>query len=184
MGIMAIRMALMSGFSPIALCSPRNHDPVKSLGAVATFDYHSPSCGSEIRDFTNNTLVYALDCIADTGSMTICYQAIRDAGGHYLSLEPFPTRCHTRKSIKRNWINTLTMFNQAVKWQIGYRKDAKPRDRAFGNEWFRTSQNLLDNDHIKPHPFREITGGLDPIVDGITQVRKSEVSAMKLVYTI
>jgi aspyridone synthetase trans-acting enoyl reductase len=76
------------------------------------------------------------------------------------------------------------MFNQAVNWQIGYRKEAKPKDRAFGHEWFKTAQELLDNGHVKPHPFKEMTGGLDGIVDGIAQVRKSEVSAMKLVYTI
>ncbi|PNP60030.1 hypothetical protein THARTR1_00054 [Trichoderma harzianum] len=184
MGTMAIQMAVMSGFSPIAICSPRNYGLVKSIGAVATFDYHSPSCGSEIRDFTNDTLVYALDCIADTASMAICYKAIGSAGGHYLSLDPFPIRCHTRRSIKPNWISTLTMFNQAVNWQIGYRKEAKPKDRAFGHEWFKTAQELLDNDQIRPHPFREMTGGLDSIVDGIAQVRKSEVSAVKLVYTI
>ncbi|KAL7928639.1 FAD binding domain-containing protein [Trichoderma chlorosporum] len=162
MGTMVIQMALLSGLSPIAVCSPQNYDLVISLGDVAIFDYHSPSCGSEIRDFTNNTLVYALGCITDTASMTICYKAIKSAGEHYLSLIPFPIRCHTRRSIKLDWM----------------RGEAK--GSGIGHEWFQTAQELLDNDHIKPHPFREMTGGLDRIVDGITRVRKSEVSATKL----
>ncbi|RFU78913.1 fad binding domain [Trichoderma arundinaceum] len=169
-GTIAIQMAKLSGFAPIAVCSPRNYDLVKSLGAVAAFDYHSPACGSEIREFTNNTLAYALDCIADTGSMTICYKAIGTTGGNYVSLDPFPIRCHTRRSVKANWVSTLTMFNQPVNWKIGYRKDAKPKDRQFGHTWFQTAQDLLDKGQIIPHPHREKNGGLNRIADGIIRV--------------
>ncbi|KAL1962730.1 hypothetical protein VTN77DRAFT_9274 [Rasamsonia byssochlamydoides] len=183
-GTLAIQMLQLSGLIPVTTCSPRNFDLVKSLGAAKAFDYHSPTCGDQIRDFTGNKLVYALDCITDTGSMKICYEAIGSAGGQYLSLDPFPIRGHTRRSVKPNWILSLTMYNEPINWKRPFKRDARPQDREFARSWFQIAQSLLDANEIKPHPHQMRSGGLERVIDGIDAVRKGEVSGTKLVYQV
>ena len=179
-----LTLAPSSGMIPITTCSPRNFKSVKSLGAAEAFDYHSTSCGDDIRAYTNSSLGYALDCITDTASMKICYTAIGSKGGKYVALDPFPIRAHTRRSGKPAWIITFTMFNQPIKWQRPFNRECKPRDRAFAERWFQEVQTLLDKGSITPHTFRQRAGDLTEVRRGVDQVRKGLVSGVKLVYNI
>ncbi|KAB2571144.1 hypothetical protein BFW01_g7423 [Lasiodiplodia theobromae] len=183
-GSLAIQLAKLSGMIPIATCSPRSFDRVKSLGAAEAFDYHSPTCGADIREFTKNTLEYALDCITDTGSMNICYAAISKSGGKYVALDPFPIRSHTRRSVVPAWIVAFTIFNKPVNWQRPFKREARPKDREFGEAWFQTAQKLLDENLIRAHPQEERPGGFEGVIDGLDDVRKGQVSGVKLVYKI
>ncbi|KAL9045364.1 MAG: hypothetical protein Q9214_001577 [Letrouitia sp. 1 TL-2023] len=173
-----------SGLKPIATCSPRNFGRLKSLGAVETFDYCSPSCGREIQEYTKDSLKYAMDCITETESMKICYTAIGTKGGQYVALDPFPIRTHTRRSVKPNWIIAFTTLNKPINWARPFRREAKPKDRDFGEGWVRLVQTLLDNGAITPHPHEKRAGGLAGVIDGMDQVRKGVVLGSKLVYEI
>ncbi|GME34427.1 uncharacterized protein LTHEOB_10366 [Neofusicoccum parvum] len=183
-GSLAIQMIKLSGMIPITTCSPHNFKFVKSLGAAEAFDYHSPTCGADIREFTKNTLEYAFDCITDTGSMNICYAAISKSGGKYVALDPFPIRSHTRRSITPKWIVAFTIFNKPVNWQRPFQREARPKDREFGEGWFKVAQKLLDDKLVKPHPHEERAGGFAGVLDGLDRVRKGKVSGVKLVYKI
>ncbi|KAI3391325.1 hypothetical protein diail_7516 [Diaporthe ilicicola] len=183
-GTLAIQMIRLSGLIPIATCSPDKADLLKSLGAAAVFDYHSPTCGDDIREYSDNKLAHALDCVTDTASMRICYEALGQAGGQYLSLDPFPLRSHTRRSVRPSWILTLTIFDQPVNWKRPFRRDAQPQDRDFAAAWFQTAQKLLDAGEVKPHPFQVRTGGLKKVPEGIKAVRQGEVRGKKLVYRL
>lgn len=157
---------------------------VKSLGAAAAFDYRSPTCGDQIRRFTNDQLGYALDCITNVSSMRICYEAISRRGGQYLSLDPFPIRSHTRRSIKPNWILSLTMYNQPIKWKRPFKRDARPQDGAFARGWFELVQELLDANAIRPHPHEARCGSLERVSEGLDEVFKGQVAGRKLVYQV
>ena len=169
---------------PITTCSPRSFGLVKSLGAVEAFDYHSPSCGTDMREYTKDTLKYALDCITETGSMKVCYTAIGTKGGQYVALDPFPIRGHTRRSVKPNWIIAFTIFNKPINWQRPFQRDPRPRDREFGEAWFRIAQTLLDAEAIRAHPFEKREEGLAGVIAGIDRVRKGLISGVKLVYDV
>ena len=169
---------------PITTCSPRNFGLVKALGAVEAFDYHSPSCGTDIQEYTKDNLKYAFDCITETGSMKICYSAIGTKGGQYVALDPFPIRGHTRRSIQPNWIIAFTVFNKPINWQRPFQRDARPRDREFAESWFQLAQTLLDDGGIKPHAHEKEGGGLAGVIDGMDRVRKGLVSGRKLVYEV
>lgn len=173
-----------SGFIPIATCSPDRADLLKSRGVTAVFDYHSPTCGSQIREFTGNKLAHVIDCITDTSSMRICYEALSQAGGRYVSLDPFPIRGHTRRTVRPSWVLSLTMFGQPVGWKRPFKRDAQPRDRKFAREWFQTAQKLLNSGDLKPHPFEVRTGGLEQVPEGIDAVRKGKIQGKKLVYNV
>ena len=80
-GLFAITLAKLSGLKVIVTCSPRNFDYVKKLGADAAFDYKDENCAKNIRDYTNNSLMHALDCIGENGSAVICANALSSASG-------------------------------------------------------------------------------------------------------
>ena len=169
---------------PLTTCSPHNFCQVKDLGAVEAFDYHSPSCGSDILQFTKNSLELALDCITDSGSMKICYTAIGPKGGRYVALDPFPIRSHTRRSIKPSWVLTFTITGKPVNWQEPFRRDARPQDREFAERWYQIAQRLLDEGAILTHPIEKAGGGLAGIIKGADRGRKGLILGVKLVYRI
>ncbi|KAL3430603.1 chaperonin 10-like protein [Aspergillus tetrazonus] len=183
-GTLAIQILTRSGYAAITTCSPHNFNLVKSLGATAAFDYHSPTCGRQIRDFSSGNLWYALDCITDTRSMAVCYEAIGPSGGRYLSLDPFPIRGHTRRSVKPNWVLSLTMYNQPIPWKRPFKRDACPQDREFAKSWFQIAQRMIDAGDIKPHTSELRAGGWDGVPGGLELLQRGDVSGRKLVYEV
>ena len=80
-GTMAIQLLKRCGLRVITTCSPKNFELAKGYGADECVDYHSPTCGPDIRAMTGNALDYALDCVTGEGTMKICYQALGRCGG-------------------------------------------------------------------------------------------------------
>ncbi|KAK4240421.1 chaperonin 10-like protein [Achaetomium macrosporum] len=183
-GTLFIQMAVRSGFMPVTTCSPERFERVKALGVAEAFDYRSPSVGTDIRAYTNDTLAMALDCITTTASMAVCYEAIGSAGGKYVSLDPFPVRTHTRRSIQPSWVLALTMFGTPIPWKRPFATEAKPADRAFAEKWFSVAQQMLDRGQIQTHSHEVRSGGLKGLIGGIDEVRKGLVVGRKLVYRI
>ena len=89
-GTMAIQLLKLCGLRVITTCSPRNFELVRGYGADECVDYHSPTCGPDIRAMTGNKLDYALDCVTNEGTMKICYQALGRCGGNCRTSPFFP----------------------------------------------------------------------------------------------
>jgi aspyridone synthetase trans-acting enoyl reductase len=126
---LAMQVLQIAGYTPITTCSPASAARAISFGAAATFDYHWSTCGAEVRDYTGDSLALTLDCISDTASMSICYEALGSAGGRDVALDAFPLRGHTRHSVIPDWVCTCTQFGHAVAWAPPYNLHARPHDR-------------------------------------------------------
>ncbi|RYP79597.1 hypothetical protein DL770_006598 [Monosporascus sp. CRB-9-2] len=183
-GCMAIQVLKLAGFKPVTTCSQESAGRAMRLGAAATFDYHSPNCAVEVREHTGGTLGLALDCITDTASMALCYEALGPAGGRYVALDSFPLRGHTRRSVLPDWVCTYTQFGDPVAWAAPYNFDARPDDRRCAEAWYAIAQRLLDEGCLEPHPKEERSGGLAAVAEGMDEVRKGQVRGKKLVYPI
>ncbi|GAW16228.1 hypothetical protein ANO14919_056510 [Xylariales sp. No.14919] len=184
-GTLAIQLIRRSGCVPITTCSPVNFPLVEAYGAQEAFDYHAPACAEQIKSFTEDALDFALDCFCHASSMEFCYKAIGRAGGHYTTLEPYPTHLHTRKRVKPNWIMGPAVVGREIAWKDPYYIKPDLDLRAFGVEWFRTAQHMLDEGEIKPHPIRVDTRvGLEAVLEGIEILRQGGLSGEKLVYRI
>jgi len=184
-GTIAIQLIKSAGLIPIATCSPANMDFVKSLGAAETFDYHSPTCGTEIRVYTGNALAHVLDCVTDAATMKICYEGIGTAGGKYIALDPFATHVqYTRREVQADWLMIYSLFGKPVKLAGVYGRPASPEDRGFAAILFPIAEQLLAQGLLKPHPIEIRSGGLKGITDGIEDLRKGRVRAKKLVYPV
>lgn len=183
-GSMAIQVLREAGLPVIATCSAASSTHVLQLGAEAWFDYKSPTCGADIREHTNDSLAFALDCITDTASMGICYEALGSAGGRYVALDAFPVRGHTRRSVIPEWVCTPTQFGKAIRWTPPYDLEPRPYDLKCAELWYVTAQRLIDEGLIAPHPLEKRSGGLAAVPEGMEQVRRGQIKGKKLVYTI
>lgn len=180
-GTMAIQLLRLSGLDPIATCSPRNFDLVRSYGAGAAFDYMQPGLAGEIRRHTGGRLAHAYDCIADRESVASCYGALGRAGGRYVALELVADEERTRRAVHAETILAYEIFGEDVPLSRGYGRPANKEKMRFAAQWFRVYQNLLDEMSLKPHPVQKLDGGLQAVPEGLRMLQSGSVSGKKLV---
>ncbi|UNI18201.1 hypothetical protein JDV02_004483 [Purpureocillium takamizusanense] len=183
-GTLAMQLLKLSGLRVIATCSPHNFALVRSYGADAVFDYRAPLCTDDIRNYTHNSLRFALDCISEPETMQFCYACIGRQGGKYTALEPYPEFLHTRPNaaVVPDWVPGPAVFGKRLGWpEPSFARVPSDEQRAFVIEWFAIAQELLDGGKLKPHPLRLLPGGLDGVLHGLEQLRLKRVSGEKLV---
>lgn len=184
-GTAAIQLLKLAGYQPVATCSPRNFDLVRSYGAETVFDYNAPDVSAQIKTHTKNELAYALDCITTVASMRVCYAALGRAGGRYTSLDPYPeTVAATRKIVKAGWVLGPVMLGRDIGWPEPHNRKADPEMFQFGVQWRDTLQKLLDEGFICEHPLEMRGGGFEQVLKGMEDIREKRISGKKLVYRI
>ncbi|KAB8298605.1 hypothetical protein EYC80_000784 [Monilinia laxa] len=184
-GTLAIQLLQLSGYEPIAVCSPHNFGLVQSRGASKCFDYHSQGCGAMIKQYTHNRLEYALDCITTASSMRLCYEALGAAGGKYVSLDPFNARVQrSRTDVKAFFCYALTIFGIPIDLDGEFARDAKPEDRKLAEKFVKIAEKFIEQEKLKAHPTTIKPGGLNGIIDTIDLLRKGKVSGSKLVFNV
>lgn len=184
-GTTAIQLLKLSGLHPVVTCSPRNFELVKSYGAVAAFDYRSPTCAADIRALTKNSLRHALDCITGPESIQCCYAAIGRAGGKYTALDPYPDAvAKTRRAVVADWILGPTMLGKDIAWPAPHAIKGSPELRDFGEAWLQVVQGLLDEGQVRGHPLQVLEGGFQDVLRGMETVKAGKLSGQKLAYNL
>lgn len=186
-GSLAIQYAKLSGLTVITTCSPHNFSYVKSLGATDAFDYNSPTVSQEIKDFTNDSLTLAFDCISEGDSPKITVSAFSPEGGIYSTLLPVPE--DQVKSINDKVKNQHTLAYTVVGESFKFGPNevpAKPEDAKFAEEFWELSRRLLADGKVKAHkPSVDKYGkGLEGAVKGMQALKERKVSGEKLVFTM
>ncbi|KAL8364892.1 hypothetical protein RB595_003938 [Gaeumannomyces hyphopodioides] len=181
-GTMAIQLLKLAGFNPIATCSPANNALCESFGASACFDYHSPTCGADIRLHTDGSLAHALDCVTDAATMRMCYEAIGPSGGAYVALEPTAaTVKYTRRDVRADWVMANTLLGAPCRLDGMYGRPATPAHRAFAAGLFALAERWLREGRIANHPLEVRAGGLEAVDSGLANLRAGLVRGKKLV---
>lgn len=172
------------GHVPIATCSPRNFPLARKFGAEEVFDYNSPDCAKDIKAYTKNTLSYILDPFTDAKSVDLCYKAMGRAGGRYCCLEMYPEYILERKSIKVGFVMGPLLLGHRLALSQGYERDEDPEMRAFGVQWYKDVQKMLDRGLLKRHPIRILGNTLEAMIEGVEMLQRKEVSGEKLVVAL
>lgn len=183
-GTMALQLLKRCNLRAITTCSPNNFDLVKSYGAEVAFDYNSSTCAQDIRAYTSNNLMYAVDCITHPSSMKLCYAAIGRAGGRYTAADPYPEAGCTRQAITPDWILATAATGRASGWPEPFCRDGDLATRQFADEFFAMAQRAFDEGAIRSHPVRLEKGGLPGVLQGVDIIRRGEVRGQKLVYPV
>ncbi|KAI5866826.1 putative alcohol dehydrogenase [Durotheca rogersii] len=186
-GLYGIQYAKASGLTVIATASPHNFDYVKSLGADAVFDYKSPTCGADIKAFTNNKLKLAWDC---TGKgVEVCAAALSDAEeskyATIISVDKDLLRQLNPKVDGPYFHLAYDAFGDGYPWWDGD-VPPKPDELEFGTRFLSLTPQLLADGTIRPiRTFVNRGGsGLEGVLKGLDELRAGRVSAGKLVYTL
>lgn len=180
-GTLATQLLRMSGHKPIAVCSTKNFDLVRSYGAVKCFDYHAPTCAQDIRAYTKNTLAYILDPITEPKTTELCYAAMGRAGGKYCTLEAYAEEFCTRKVVQPELVMGMAILGGRIALDYGYESEADPEKRVFGIGWYEEMQQLLDSGRLRNHPVRSFPGGYEGIMKGLQLLKTKQVSGEKLI---
>ncbi|KAI0202909.1 GroES-like protein [Astrocystis sublimbata] len=184
-GMVATQILSLAGFQVVVTCSPSSAALVKSLGAIATFDYQSPSCGAEVRAFTGDDLVRVLDCVTSADTMGMCYTAISSRGGRYIGLNPISAHVkYTRRDVTADWVMALAMFGLPVRLGGDFGRPAMPTLRGLGMQIFRAAEDLLARDQLKAPRLQIRAGGLPAVLEGIEDLKMGRAEGVKLVYTV
>ncbi|KAI1506100.1 zinc-binding dehydrogenase [Biscogniauxia marginata] len=181
-GTMALQLLKLSGFTSIAICSPKNFTLVKSYGASHVFDYNDENLVEHVQRLTANKLEYALDCITDSFSVATCYAAMARTGGRYVSLELCPADIRPkRRAIQHDWVFAAEVFGKSISLGQGYERPASPELYQFAVYWYKVFQGLINEKKIRSHPLRVLGSGLENIKDGIHLLKTGSISGEKLV---
>ncbi|KAH8164216.1 hypothetical protein CIB48_g4029 [Xylaria polymorpha] len=187
-GTIAVQLLRMSGYDPIATCSPGNFDLVRGRGASAVFDYaDAGGVVARIRSHTNGRLKYVLDCISDANSVVICYDAIQRPGGRYASLEKVSDELLARRqAVHHSFVLAAEACGEAIRLgQAGYDRPADTQKHELAVRYIAMIQRLIDQGRLKAHPLEVLEPGLQGVLKGLEFLAAGgQVSGKKLVAAI
>jgi NADPH:quinone reductase-like Zn-dependent oxidoreductase len=185
-GSLAIQFAKLSGLTVVVTCSPRNFEYVKSLGADAAYDYNSPTCSKDIKEYTKDKLKHVFDCISEGNSTKISVEAMSSTGGVYSTLLTIDDEKVASINPKVEKKTTLGYTIMGESFKAGSNDvPAVPENFEFGKTFWELSTKLLADGKVKVHKFtvNKFGKGLAGVVQGMQHMREGKVSAEKLVYT-
>lgn len=186
-GTIAVQLLRLSGYDPIATCSPHNFDLVRERGASAVFDYADPGvAAAAIRSHTGGRLKYALDCISDAGSVAVCYGAIQRPGGRYACLEIVADELLAkRRAVRPTFVLAAEVYGEEISLgHVGYDRSVSREKHQLAVQYTQMIQRVLDQRRLKVHPIELLPGGLQGVIRGLKVLETSGVSGKKLVAVI
>lgn len=191
-GVSTIQIAHYLGYRVIATASPHNFGFVESLGAEKVFDYKDPNVVKQIKEYTNDSVVVAYDCI----SLPTTFQLVHDSMSDKLSGVVHNTLgLNPEKDIK-NFKSDLLKYTFPLAYLVVVEK------KGFGvggpvftspeglipfmkEVWPQMNNLLVDPEaHLRHMPITVLEHGLESARDGLDLVRDGKNSGTKIVFQI
>ncbi|CAG8972638.1 hypothetical protein HYALB_00011376 [Hymenoscyphus albidus] len=120
------------------------------------------------------------DCVTDTPTMRMCYEAIGLSGGKYFAIEAIDiVTKYTRTDVLADWLMAPIIMGTCVELAGTYGRPAIPENRRFGGKRFLILKKLLSEGVINGHPLEIREGGLAKIPDCINNVRVRGVRGVR-----
>ncbi|KAE8541477.1 hypothetical protein D1P53_002838 [Cryptococcus gattii VGV] len=188
-GLLGISLAKALGYRVLGVCSPHSFDLVKSYGADAVVDYHDQQKAiAEALDITKGGVEYALDAISEGDSFKIIVGMMGDKGKQLNCILGVPEEVYKiNPKLKIEWTLMHTMWGVEFDWAPRSEKHeirpVRPKDRAFGEEIFRRTPELIAKYNIRPNPIL-MRGGFDDVEAGLKDLQSGKISGKKLVIKI
>jgi NADPH:quinone reductase-like Zn-dependent oxidoreductase len=86
-GAYTIPLARIYSIPVVIVCSPRNFELCKKLGAMHVFDYNDPDVAAKIKTAVPNS-EHVFDCIGSENSSATASQAVSEKGGVLCTVRP------------------------------------------------------------------------------------------------
>lgn len=175
---------------------------MRTLGADEVVDYNDPDAIGIIKSKLGwDGLSMIMDCISRDDTAKFCYEcfvppqnATEDAPDfRYAPLMPIhnppsiPDCLPASAKVHSQWRMVYTCFGRRftmVHDGLGIRQtwEASKEDKKFMVDFYRQVEEALAGGKLAPMPADIRKGGLEGILDGVSEVRKGAVRGKKLVY--
>ncbi|KAL0941320.1 zinc-binding dehydrogenase [Colletotrichum truncatum] len=181
-GVLGLQCTALSGFRPLATCSPHNAELVAGFGADEVYDYgDGEDAAEDIRAATGDGLRLCWDTVSTAWTVRFCAAALSSRGGKLATLQP--VRSPASGVLECVDTKAYTVFGEA--WGMGAQQfPAMPGDWEFGKRWWSLAERLIAHGKIRPHKIQVGPRGLEGALEGLAALRDSKVSGYKLVYRV
>ncbi|GKT90373.1 zinc binding enoyl-reductase [Colletotrichum tofieldiae] len=177
-GLFALQLAKLAGYTVVTTASPHSYDLVKRYGANHVYNYKSENWVQEVTsNFPDITL--ALDCFSEGGSGPSTGQVLKDKGGKIVTL--LDQGESKVPGVKYDMIMLYTVFGKEFAWlqPIGPKFPVDMEHRNALARFYSILPQLTNA--IKPPPIQTINGGIDILLEKLDLLRQGKVSGSKLV---
>jgi hypothetical protein len=162
------------------------------LGPDAIFDHNDPTCGEQIRAFTNDSLFLAVDNITTKESLATVTAALSSheptaddwtpEGKKVISVLLFVDPTWT--PIETRMVLSFTSIGESFDFFFGSHYPASKKDYEFTREFWKVSEKLFAEGKLKVHRVDSRTGGLSGALSGLEDLKQGKVSGYKVVYEL
>ncbi|GAA6002797.1 hypothetical protein JCM10207_007687 [Rhodosporidiobolus poonsookiae] len=184
-GLYAIQLLKLAGYTVISTASEKNFELLKEFGASAVYSYSDSETPKKIAsDYP--TLSKALDTISEKGTTVSIAEAISAAAGkgHVITLlPPKDEKLKEFEGVKVEPTLVYTVLGKA--FSMGVEFPEMPEDKKAIEEWLAGPlPSLLASGKLRSNPLLKRDGGLEGINDGLDFLKAGKNSAQKLVYSL
>lgn len=180
-GIYAIQLAKLAGYTVVATASPKNHELLKSYGATSVYDYSDAATPAAIKA-TYPTLSKALDGIAEKGTTALIAASLGAKGGKIVTLLPVqPENQGGRADVEVISTLAYTTLGKQFTFPGWATFPAAPEDKAAIEQWLsKEITPLVKSGKLRSNPLWRQTGGLAGVNAGMDLLKSGAVSAQKI----
>ncbi|GLA61394.1 hypothetical protein AtubIFM55763_006045 [Aspergillus tubingensis] len=170
-GATTIQLAVAAGLTVITTASAHNHELVKSLGAIAVFDYKSPTVVDDVANaLTNTEFIGVYDAVSEPTSLELVRAVLDQLKADVKTICVIPYDKPTERFAPIFTSSNFLTFDSNKHVAEGIW-----RDFVF---------KALETGRLQPKPDPEVVGkGLEKVQEAVDILKKG-VSAKKIVVTL
>ncbi|BGP36356.1 Zinc-binding oxidoreductase alcohol dehydrogenase [Rhodotorula kratochvilovae] len=186
-GLYAIQLLKLAGYTVVATSSEKNFETLKKFGATGTYSYSDPEVSAQIaKDYPK--LRYALDTIAEGKTTVSAVKAISQAAGRGKVITLLTNKDEELKqyeeAVPAEMTLVYTVLGVPFDWP-GVSFPAMPEDKSRMEDWCANHlPELFASGQLKPNPILSFKGGLENVNEGLEYLKAGKNSAQKVTYKI
>ncbi|GAA5909272.1 hypothetical protein JCM6882_003785 [Rhodosporidiobolus microsporus] len=185
-GLYAIQLLKLSGYTIIATSSEKNFALLKEFGASSVYSYSDPETPSKIAS-AHPTLSLALDTISEKGTTVAIAKTFAAASGKGHVVTLLPPKDEGLKEFEGKVVvePTLVYTVLGVAFKMGVDFPVMPEDKKQMEEWLSVHlPPLFESGKLRSNPLLRRQGGLEKVDEGLDFLKEGKNSAQKLVYSL
>lgn len=193
-GMYAVQLAHLGGVKIVASTSAKNADLITSLGANFVFDYNDPEVVKKIKEATEDSVTFALDCVGSPDALKTTVACVSDAQPATVhTVLPPPKDFKAKDTTQVVFSLVHSLLAEDLSWAaylfarpITMEEMEQERKEAvafFDYDKGSIYELVLDG-MLKTTPIVATSNGLENVLPWLLKMEKGEVRTGKVVHVL